>query len=685
MNLRRKLYDITPTLNFFYPKTYQYKPLHLFFLLFFISLQSVAQSLTESHRYSGNFRLSDSIQGTAVFNYYLSEGDTIRHGDFRFQQFIEHYLDSDTIHGFVLNGTFDNNIKNGPWRYVSRDFTISGNPQALDARVVYDVTGKEFLINTSFSKGLAHGDYEILDRNIHESQPSDTSFYVRFGYENGEVRGSLQGFSNHLEVQGYFDEEGFPDGDWTITHLIDSVPPITEIRRYDHGFFSKHFYQIADEMYEIHHIGFDTLARSGLGLLTRIPVTSTYFRALDYTDIVMDTTAVQPFFEEGNFQNLIARSNHFLERVMVNPAMHDNKNVWTKVEGNTTIKPMMIKISRYAYTDEELALNKSSERYLTETLSLLKSFLSEPNIRIARFSQENLAIYFRLMEIYENRLTKLSPVIHFLMDEASEYVDHNAILKHHIVDISYPNVVEYDFQDTTKTEQYNFPPSISNFSIIEINTQLEFIFEDVNKLIQKSSQYIEDFKVQSDLYAREEKLIQLKDSIVNLFALVDTNDNSYHELHRQLKPTIDRQVEQVFKSYSTLPLQQRLLEVGITIECYQQYVQLYGKLTDFDTILGQIDEEYTRSVWNAFTYTYMEERVKERLYKIYEESILPYYIGKLKNHESCEDLQQGITDIEKLLQRMMDLRMEDTRNLERQLRHAPKEAKAYVVILGLEV
>lgn len=685
MNLRRKLYDITPTLNFFCPKTYQYKPIHLFFLLFFISLQSVAQSLTESHRYSGNFHLSDSIQGTAIFNYYLSEGDTIKHGDFRFQQFIEHYLDSDTIHGFVLNGIFDHNIKNGPWRYVSRDFTISGNPQALDARVVYDVSGKEFLINTVFSQGLAHGDYEILDRNIVESQPADTSFYVHFGYENGEVRGNFQGFSNDLNIEGYFDEEGFPNGDWTITHLIDSVPPITEIRRYDHGFFSKHFYQIEDEMYEIKHIGFDTLARSGLGLLTRIPVTSTYFRALDYTDIVMDTTAIQPFFEEGNFKNLIARSNHFLERVMVSPAMHDNKNVWTKVEGSAAIKPMMIKISRYAYTEEEKALNKSSELYLTETLSLVRNFLNDPNIQIGHFSQENLALYFRLMEIYENQLTRLSPVIHFLVDEASEYVDHSAILEHHIVDISYPNRVEYDFEDNTKTEQYNFPPDISNFTIPEINAQLEFIFEDVSKLIEESSQYVENFKVQSDLHDRDEELIQLKDSVIHLFAHNDTSTHTYRDLHRQLKPAVDTQVAQTFKSYSTLPPQQRLLEVDSTIECYQQYIQLYDKLTDFDTILGQIDEEYTRSVWNAYTYTYMEERVKERLYKIYEDSLLPYYIEKLKNHESCGTLQQGITNIERLLQRMMDLRMEDTRDLERQLRRAPKEAEAYLTILELEV
>lgn len=663
----------------FFRKLFRNRHFYIFIFCLTVAISSVAQQ----RQYSGNFRLPGAEQGTAVFDYYLLGGDTVKNGNFRFQQFIEHFQDSDTIRGFVLNGAFQHNIKNGSWRYVSRNFTISGNPQALDARVVYDVTGQEFLINSNFEEGRAHGVYEILDRALVESQPLDTSFYARFGYRNGAVSGGLAGSTNDLQAEGQFDDEGFPDGDWIITHLSDTLPRTIEIRRYDHGFFSKHFFQIDDDLYEIKHIGFDTLARSGSGLLTRLPVTSTYFRALDYTNIVMDTMAIRQFFDHGDFQQLISRTNHFLERVMVNPAFHGGENVWTKIEGSAPIQPMRIKISKHSFSAEESSLNKSSERYLTEALSLIRNFLNNPNVQIGRFSQEKLAFHVKLLELYESRLTALSPVVHFLADEASEYVDHNAILRHNEVDISYPGQVIYDFGDAPKTGEYTFPPAIDSFTIHQINMHLELVFEDVNKLVGESAPYLEQLMVQSNLNDKEQLLIQQKDSVLNIFADMGSSD-AYRGLHRDIRTSVEEQIDRTFKSYSALSSQRRLLEIDSMARCYEQYLEVYDKLTDFDNRLREIDIEYTRSVWNAYTYTYMEERVKERLYRAFEEVILPHHIHRLMSHRSCDHLYQDMDRIDRLLRRMMALRMEDTKNLERQLRRAPKTVEAYLAILGLE-
>lgn len=670
--------------RFFLSCYYHRRPPSLSFCLFSVLFFSMAIAVAQQplQRYEGRYRLLDSVTGTAIYDYMMVGSDTVKNGNFRFQQFIEHYQDSDTIHGFVLDGPYSHNIKDGAWRFVSRDFTVSGNPQALDARVVYDVTGEESLIKTTFKSGTVDGQYELLDRNLVDSYAADTTYYAQLNYQMGQPRGALRGFATQLRTEGQFDEEGFPHGDWRFTHVSDSTADMVEIRRYDHGFFSKHFYEIEQERYEISHIGFDTLVRSGQGLLTRLPVTSTYFRALEYTDLLMDTTALSSLFADGNLQILLSRSNQFMERVLANPASYRGKNVWQRVEGSKVVSPIRIKIRKFPFSAEEKRLNLANEKLLRETRLIIAGYLENPAVQTGRFTQEDLARNFEALQIYQSRLQALAPSIAFLVDEAAEYVDHHAILNRKKLALSYPDIISYEFKEEARDHAYPFPAPLHDYDVAAINRHLTDVFDDVQRVVQKSGTFLSNVMAQGELTGKEEKLIQARDSVTTLFLKQEQTETAT-ELHQRFTEPVNLALESTFRSYSLLSVQDRLLAIDSLLSCYQTYGGLHATLSNLQQRLDELDAEYTRSIWNAYTYTYMDERVKERLYTTYHDHVMPYLLTALEQNLDCSTLRSSLSRIYSLLDRMMELRMEDTRQLERQLRRAPKDPERYLDIISI--
>lgn len=633
--------------------------------------------------FRGEYPINDSLVGQAVYSYRLDQQDTVKNGPFTFQRFIERYDEIDSVKGIVYQGNFADNLKDGAWQYGAKELTISGAATARESRIVYEASGGEFLVNTNFNAGKAHGFHELVTREIIDSEPTDTSFYVRLQYEEGHVGGHLTGFTNHMNVEGQFDGEGFPNGDWVFNHQVEDGRTIQEIRHFDHGLFSRHYYKTEDELLEIKRIGFDTLTQSGLGLLTRLPADSAYFRALDYTDVVMDTETLAKVEDFGGAQRYLSRANAFLQRVFMGPADHLGKNVWASLEGSDSIPPISVKISKFTFSDEEIFLNKENNKVLRETKSLITHFFDDPNTQVGKYADSELGYYYQVLEIYNERLDLLSPLITFLADQASEYVDHKAILQHKAADIVYPDTVVYEFQDEVAQRHYVFPPDLTTFSIAHINEHLTMVLEDVSSAISQMEETIEEYQAESNLKIAQGELVLLRDSVFYLFSHVDTS-LQYNALHGKLRESVQANVESAFKSFSAMDPYHRILAVDSLKVCFQHFSRLYYQLVSQQDRLDELDREYTRSVWNPYTFTYMEERVKERLYTAFEEILFPYLWDEFESNLTCGDLPTGLQRIDGLLDRMAELRLQDTRELERSIRKSQKDPEAYLSLLGLK-
>lgn len=666
-----------------------YKTIQLFFffvtLLSFSSARGQPDSDQEQHPiFQGKYLLTDSLLGTVKFEYRLLDSDTLKDGKFTFQRFDERYQESDSTDGLLLTGIFHNNIKNGPWHYAAKQFAISGGAQALGAQIVYNASGSEFFINANFQGGRVDGDYEIVHRYIAESRPTDTTFYSKLEFHYGAIGEHLVGFTDRMKVEGRFDAEGFPNGPWIFTHKIDSGRNLEEYRDYDHGFFSRHYYKIDNKVVEIKHIGFDTMAVSGKGLLTRFPANRAYFRALNYTNTVMDTTAISGIVNIDSSGKYISHSNDFLQRVFTRPATHNDRNVWQLVNGSDSVPRVRVKVSKFSFSEEEVLRNKDNEKILTETKSLIEDFFANPNTQVGRFANETLSFYYEVLGIYRKRLEQISPVISLLADEASEYVDHDAILAYNAVDITYPDKVPYVFQERQHEKVHAFPSDLTTFRTNTLNTHLTAVFKDVSAIVTETENTLEDYQAQSDLRRDESELIALRDSINNLFS--NTNElNSYNKLHSGIKDAIREFTERSFKTYAALGPYERSLKIDTLKACYLQYLDLYNTLVRCYEQMAELDKEYTRSIWNPYTFTYMDERVKERLYKAYEDVLFPFLWKELQDNLSCGTFEGKLRNIGLLQEKMAELRLQDTKELEKEIRRARENVDVYLEILNLDL
>lgn len=79
-----------------------------------------------------------------------------------------------------------------------------------------------------------------------------------------------------------------------------------------------------------------------------------------------------------------------------------------------------------------------------------------------------------------------------------------------------------------------------------------------------------------------------------------------------------------------------------------------------------LDEIYMEETFNPFTYSRYNVRAKERLFDAYTH-LFSAYISDLVSDEDYTQIKEHITKIEKLQDRMYELRDQDTRAIERRL------------------
>lgn len=87
-------------------------------------------------------------------------------------------------------------------------------------------------------------------------------------------------------------------------------------------------------------------------------------------------------------------------------------------------------------------------------------------------------------------------------------------------------------------------------------------------------------------------------------------------------------------------------------------------------MIDRINEVYTRTTWNPYTFTYMDERVNENVYEAFETEVFPFVWDELSNNISCEDIGEKSKNFEILYRKMIALRDEDTKQIDRQLRRS---------------
>ncbi len=632
-------------------------------LLFYFFATGLLQG-QQNNLIKNNFKLKNNIEGTAEYQYVVQKKDTLPQGNFEFFHSYEDTSRMGYYYSLMWQGNYIKAEKQGEWNYKWAHLKEGDKQVIKNNRIVKQASGEEFSIQAHFKEGLAQNDWIAMRRLIKNSEPSDTLYYSRASFINERFSKNLTSKNPLISLEGSFDQNGLLNGVWKIKHKLSKE--LIENRVYQSGVFMDHYFVVGKDTLSVIHKGLaKTNTEESQEDWVELPVSDRYFNLILYTQFGLANAAI---VSEDSLFRLIKESNNFFQKTLLSFAYHKEVEIWNVLRDDHKVILPSFKVRKFTYDKvEEKQIKIIQEKY-SKAQKRLQDFRSNPQAKLARHASDELKLLSQAMHIYELQLKKLTPLMHVMGQAFFEYIDRKEYLANAAPSIEFLNNISLDDEgiqrdyDFVNTQEYDSLKSISS-----IQKLLSDIEEDVKKLIEDAVKIVDRYAKQSSLSEKEEKLVQKHDSIISLFNN-EWQRSDYNSYHDQLNRKATEQVEILLKNYSQKSLEQKIETLEDNLNCINTYFYLYEYLARMPKTIEDLDELYTRVSLNGFTLTYMEERVKERLYKSYKDIVFRELWRSLNDDLTCENAAIQIEDLQILFVFMKEIREQDTKDLERQLR-----------------
>jgi hypothetical protein len=642
-------------------------------IVFLVFILGSHQLMAQSKNFSGSYLLGGQFKGKAVFDFQLQGRDTIFTNDFYFHSSIPLVDNPNAFKGLTYKGNFNKGKKNGEWSYQYKVFSPSENTEIDNRNIVFKVNGQEHSVYGKFSNGFADGNWKVIAQTIMESEPKDTTFYVNTSYKQGDMTGNLKGFSKGVSVQGAFDDEGLLHGEWVFKHQFNnSSQTIEEYRIYDKGIFKEHYFKIGRQKSAVKHIGLDVTKEKENEIWEEIPISDKYFKIIYLTNFGLENGAIDKLTSDST-RYFINHSNNFLKDALFSFGQHNERQIWELTPGSEPIKYARFKVRRYPFSDDDKKKLTDLSAKFNKVEDYIKNFFSDSQIDVSRHSYKELSFYFEVLGIYKLKMMRFKKLVDVITDPAFEYIDRNEIFPYLSPETSYPDFVKYQFKEEEFSQEFEFPQP---FKSEECNLDLVYqhlnkIFEDIKLIESNTNKIVEKYKKFAKLREQENELVSKRDSVLSSFNL-ESEFSTYNDFHKEITTEIRELAEAKFRDYASLELEGKVLVVNEVIACFDEMILVYQELGDLPRKLNRLKEVYTRSVFNPYLQVYMDETVKERLFKAYENSLFPFLLSEFKSSLVCEKMGARAENFKLLYRKMVSLREQDTKELERQLRRVTK-------------
>ena len=632
-------------------------------LLFYLFATGLLQG-QQNTLIKNNFKLKNNIEGTAEYQYVVQKKDTLPQGNF---EFFHSYEDTSRMgYYYSLNwqGNYIKAEKQGEWNYKWAHLKEGDKQVIKNNRIVKQASGEEFSVQAHFREGLAQNDWIAMRRLVKNSEPSDTLYYSRASFINQRFSKNLTSKSPLISLEGSFDQNGLLNDVWKIKYKLSKE--LIENRVYQSGVFIDHYFVVDKDTLQVIHKGLARInTEESQEDWVELPVSDRYFNLILYTQFGLANTAI---VSKDSLFRLIEESNDFFQKTLLSFAYHKEVEIWNVLRDDHKVILPSFKVRKFTYDKEEEKQIKIIQEKYSKAQKRLQDFRSNPQAKLARHASDELKLLSQAMHIYELQLKKWASLMHVMDQAFFEYIDRKEYLTHAAPSIEFPNNISLDDEgiqrdyDFVNTQEYDSLKSISS-----IQKLLSDIEEDVKKLIEDAVKIVDRYAKQSSLSEKEEKLVQKHDSIISLFNN-EWQRSDYNTYHAEIALQVSNLTAEILRRYSKKPLEEKIETLSDDLACMQLYENLYHFLAQMPEQRAEIDEMYTRVLWNPYTFTNMEERVKERVYKFYEGEWFPYEWKKLKQSLNCRDLEMQMQVLQAVITTTKELRKSDTRDLEKALR-----------------
>lgn len=635
--------------------------IYLFFTLF-ISCFCADFNAQEFQKFKGKYELKNIGEGIAEFKYFIKQKDTVFDGEFSFSKMSE--ID-DHKESIIYDGNFKNNKMQGEWMFSLKTIDSISDPKAKDFELVSTTAGSEFLVSGIFENNKQNGTWQVIQRKFENSKPTDTSFTAEIDFGQKSLKQNFNSDAKNMSVIGGFNGDGLVHGDWTMIHKLDGFQ-VREIREFENGAMKNHYFLVNNDKIFVDYIGLDTSKNTNNETWTDQEFDQLYTEVLKLANI----SSYTPENTEIQLDELSSISLDFIKNTFLSFYQHQDYEFWSAVSQKTINDDQKtVSLRKYPFSKSEKKDIKNIKSDFEEIKNKIDSFNEESLVEIGLHQYKTLKITNEIYKLISTKLDDLQHNVSISQNKALAYLERSSLDDRVFKKIEFPETISVEFQNESVETDTNLPISFEpeSFELSDFSEFINTIKNSVKELDSESDLILDDLKKQSKLNEIEEELVAKKDSILKLYS-ANQDIEKFNEYHDELDSEIKNYTRNQFETYASLEIDQKKEQIDLYLECFDEIISFYKMQTELPSKIDRIKDLYTRTVWNPYTYTDMQETVKERIYESFDEILLPHLLEKFNNEIDCESISKNIKNFNNLYKRMVEIREQDTKQIEKALK-----------------
>lgn len=596
--------------------------------------------------YNGDYGIG-IYNGIAKFEYSIVNNDTILNGKFEFGNALEKEEDINRT-PFIVSGHFNDNLPDGLWTFKFGTFNRTKEKRLVNYQYVVEINGIQKSIILNLDKGVPNGEWITRIDSLQNSEVTSTLFKSVFNYENGIPQKSFKIENNKEFMVGRLLRNAVAHDVWSL-YSKDGIDE-TESWKFNQGELEEILVLVDQELRQL---------PIDYGNPTEITTVNLDKHYLDIIELQVQQQDTSHVFDHG-MSTLLKIDDENYESVI---KFFDNLETPIKVKG------FKVKVPVFPLRMEQRnKLDSIKLSYQNANLKI-QEILEDSQINILKLNDPETAFLYNVATtLKENYLKPIGKLVLYQDEDVLRHIPRKKAIKG-LWPNGFPEQI-IKVNDTILSNRiYVLEKNFYDFSGYNLNSVLELAKFNSEVAITLKSQVDE---ILSSNKREEAFLNQEKQLIASARALKFQIDSLKTGLPKDIKYTLEqikKFTDNTISSYSQM--EENIDKLNYSLElttCFKSAKDLALVLKDLPSQRKEIKTVYQDQVWNPFTATVMNEDVKKRITKAYNKQLLPYYLNEINKNLSCDNVITITGNLEKLNQKILALREEDTKKLERKLK-----------------
>lgn len=611
--------------------------------LFIFLWYTTTMSLIAQYSYEGPWQ-AGVYRGSANFGFAIDKQDSVYNGRFVMSgaQLVPTSLNQETF--FKFSGQFDKGLATDQWEITFGAFRQAGPIQIMDYAYRVPITGTEKFASGTLEGGRPSGTWIHLENEIEEDQKVRTAFRSSFNFASGVPIKSFELSGAQRKLLGRWQRGGIATDVWTYFD--------------DDGTTQRWSFENGALVSILEESDVDSARIDGLQPTTEalsvLPLGERYFRWLANYLFSMEQDSS---LASGPFANLLIQNAD---------AFAKTDQVFLALGHQGFMPKLEVTVPMTDFSEAErmgLAKLVAEVRAVDSTAQVL---LDDTSLKLVSKTDDRTRQQLAYLKaLTTDFLAPVRPLISAYDDGVLQHLPREKFYKNLFSNVESSGKISYTFEqsgipqvivDGDSTLSFD----VSSLGLTAILERVSFAKAEVKeaeRLLLRQVNTKEKKKVIEALEA------ELDASYVQLDSLILAQDR---RLTRQLAlKNISEGARTELTAYAALDqVLAKRKRAEELILCLQLKKALVVTLTEFPQRVEEIERLYTDRIWNNFTFTVMDELVKDELVEAYTERLIPYFKNQLAKPLSCTDTEKLLSGIEGSHDKLIAFRKANTKELE---------------------